>query len=113
VEACAAAGAALGAFQTRWAISVTDVDGDLINPRYLLGVDVFPPYFSGRLEGSLGEGGTLSVDLSCTPWTRNANLAFQVRMTDQAGCESEPFESLWLVPDQEGDDTCAATCSAF
>jgi hypothetical protein len=111
VDSCEAAGATAGAFQTRWAISVTDVDGDLINPRWRLGLEVYPPYRSGRLEGSLGDSGTLNVDVACSLWTRNTTLAFSARMTDQAGCDSEPFEALWLIPDQEGDDTCAAVCS--
>ena len=113
VDRCEELGAQEGAFQSRWAITVTDVDGDLINPRYFLGVDFFPPYSTGRLEGTLGDGGTLNVDVPCNLFTRNTNVEFHARIVDQAGCESAPFEDLWLVPEREGDDTCAAACSPF
>ncbi len=111
VDRCEELGQAEGSFQTRWAITVSDVDGDLINPRYLLGVDTFPPYLSGRLEGSLGEGGTLNVEIQgCYLLTRNSNVPWSARMTDQAGCESDALEGVWFVPEFEGDDDCATAC---
>jgi hypothetical protein len=114
VDRCEELGEEEGSFQSRWSITVSDVDGDLLNPTYLLGVDTVPPYLTGRLEGSLGEGGTLNLDIQgCNLFARNTNVPFSVRMTDQAGCESEEFEDVWLVPEFEGDDTCASLCQAL
>ncbi|GEM_PF-2267054 len=114
VDRCEELGEAEGSFQTRWAITVSDVDGDLINPSYLLGVDTFPPYLSGRLEGSLGEGGTLNLDIQgCNLFTRGEEVPFSARMTDQGRCESEEFLGEWFVPEREGDDTCPTLCAAL
>ena len=103
-QTCQDQGGSPGSFQVEFGLSISDVDGDLNNPQYLLTVDL-PPAMSGWIEQDMGEGGLLRVRV-CGDWVRGAPLDYTVRVLDAAHNQSERVSGTWTIPSQPGDNDC-------
>jgi len=103
-ETCQSQGYTPASFQVEFGLTISDADGDLNNPQYLLTVDL-PPAMSGWLEQDMGDGGLLRVRV-CGDWVPGAPLDYTVRVLDAAHNQSERFTGAWTVPAQSGDNDC-------
>ena len=86
-----------GTLQVAFDVSVTDVDGDLLNPQYFILLNEQVPWLDGRFEGDLGEGGFLRVTLGCTAFAPGAEIPWRFTMRDDEGNESDEFTGSYTV----------------
>ena len=92
------------AWSAGFSVTVEDDECDLHNPGWMLQIEG-DSQITGTLEGSLDCGGTLRLSICSETWVRGATIEFEVRMTDEAGNQSGPFQDEWTVP-QPGEDDC-------
>ncbi|MBJ96310.1 MAG: hypothetical protein CMP23_17755 [Rickettsiales bacterium] len=102
-DQCQAQGFSPGSFQIQFALTLSDVDGDLNNPSYFLIVNQ-PPAMSGFVEQDLGTGGVLRV-LVCNDWVRSTSIDYELWVRDAELNESERLTGSWLIP-EPGVDQC-------
>ncbi|MCO4771174.1 MAG: hypothetical protein KDA24_14160 [Deltaproteobacteria bacterium] len=85
-----------GGISLAWDVSVTDVDGDLLNPQYFLEIDG-PPWSDGFFEGDLGDGGLLRITIQCGNYALGYELPWQFAIRDAEGNESEAFAGTYTI----------------
>lgn len=86
-------------------VSVEDEDCNFDNPWWVLRLEGAAP-LDDRLEGSLGCGGTMRLQICSENWVRGADIGFEIEVEDDLGARSEVWgPDTWTVP-QVGDDDC-------
>jgi len=93
-----------GNLAAEFRIGVTDEDCNFDNPPYIFTQDG-DALVDGRVEGSLGCGGTLRIQL-CNEWARGFDFPFELWVQDDLGNDSNVWEGSWFVPAAAGDDNC-------
>jgi len=93
---CDAAGNT-GGITLAWDITVTDADGDLLNPQYFILLNNQVPWIDGFFEGDLGAGGGLRLSLPCGSYALGAELPWEFAIRDAEGNESESFTGTYTV----------------
>jgi hypothetical protein len=88
---------AQGTLELAFDVTVTDVDGDLLNPQFFFLWNDELPWRDGFLEGDLGDGGGFRLTLACDAYALGVPITWTFSIRDAEGNESEPFEGSYTV----------------
>lgn len=87
----------MGTLELAFDVTVTDADGDLLNPQFFFLWNDQLPWGDGFLESDLGSGGGFRLTMQCAAYAFGVPISWKFEIRDAEGNTSNTFEGSYTV----------------